>query len=79
MSYGLLGLKNQMQGEALQGLQELDGQQQANRALEEQKKQAQKQQTMSAVGTGAGVGMMVGGPVGGAIGAGIGLLAGSLF
>ncbi|GEK46564.1 hypothetical protein HPA02_08470 [Bisbaumannia pacifica] len=79
MSYGLIGLKRQMEGEAMQGLGDLANQQRQAEMQEEQMEQAKRQQTMSAVGTGAGIGMMAGGPWGAAIGAGIGLLAGSLF
>ncbi|WP_110647615.1 bacteriocin [Salinicola peritrichatus] len=86
MAYGLLGLRNQMEGEALQGLGDLAGQQRQNKALEDQMDQADRQQKMQAVGTGAGLGMMagmqagsVGGPMGAAIGAGVGFLASELF
>lgn len=79
MSYGLLGLRQQMEGEAMQGLGDLAGQQRQAKMTEDQMDQAEKQQTMSAVGTGAGIGMMAGGPVGAAIGAGVGFLASSIF
>lgn len=86
MSYGLLGIRRQMEGEAMTGLQNLAGQQQQQKAHNEQMKQADRAQTMQSVGTGAGMGMMagmqagsVGGPMGAAIGAGVGLLASSLF
>lgn len=83
MSYGLLGLKNQMEGEALSGLQDLNREQQQNKMLKEQADQQQKagrQQSQVGMATsGAMMGFMVGGPVGGAIGAGVGLLAGSFM
>lgn len=86
MSYGLLGLRGQMEGEAMQGLSDLAGQQRQAKMQEERMEQAEKQQRMGAVGMGASVGMMagmkagsVGGPMGAAIGAGIGLLASALF
>lgn len=79
MSYGLLGLRQQMEGEAMQGLSDLSGQQRQAKIQEDQMKQAEKTQQMSAVGAGAGVGMMAGGPVGAAIGAGVGFLASSIF
>jgi len=79
MSYGLLGLRQQMEGQAMQGLSDLAGQQRQAKLQEDQMKQAEKTQKMSAVGTGAGIGMMAGGPVGAAIGAGVGFLASSLF
>lgn len=79
MSYGLLGLRQQMEGEAMQGLSDLAGQQRQAKVAEEQMKQAEKTQKMSAVGMGASTGAMVGGPWGAAIGAGVGFLASSLF
>lgn len=79
MSYGLLGLRQQMEGEAMQGLGDLAGQQRQAKMQEDQMEQAEKTQKMSAVGTGAGIGMMTGGPVGAAIGAGVGFLASSIF
>lgn len=79
MSYGLLGLRQQMEGEAMQGLGDLAGQQRQAKAAEDQMDQAERTQKMSAVGTGAGIGMMAGGPVGAAIGAGVGFLASSIF
>lgn len=79
MSYGLLGVKSQLEGEAMQGLQDLSKQQTQAKALEEQMDQAERTQKLSAIGTGAGIGMMAGGPVGAAIGAGVGYLASELF
>ena len=79
MSYGLLGLRQQMEGQAMQGLSDLAGQQRQAKLQEDQMKQAERAQKMSAVGTGAGIGMMAGGPVGAAIGAGVGFLASSIF
>lgn len=79
MSYGLIGMKRQMEGKAMQGLGDLAGQQRRAKRQEEQMEQAERQQTMSAVGMGAGIGMTAGGPVGMAIGAGVGLLAGELL
>lgn len=90
MSYGLLGLKKQMEGEALSGLQDLNKEQQQNKMFKEQADQQQKAQRQQAqVGmatTGAMAGAMagasygsVGGPWGAAIGGAIGLLAGSFM
>jgi len=86
MSYGLLGLKNQMEGDAMKGIGDLAGQQAQAKRAEDQMDQAERGQKMSAVGMGAGVGMMAGmqagavtGPVGMAIGAGVGLIASSIF
>ena len=80
MSYGLIGLRRDMESDAMQGLGDLAGQQaqqkQANQAI----KTAERGQKMSAVGMGAAIGMMTPlGPAGAAIGAGIGLLASSIF
>lgn len=79
MSYGLIGLRQQMEGQAMHGLSDLAGQQRQAKMHEDQMKQAEKTQTMSAVGMGASTGAMVGGPWGAAIGAGAGLVFGSLF
>ena len=86
MSYGLLGLRQQMEGQAMQGLSNLSGQQLQAKLQGDQMKQAEKAQKMQAVGMGAGIGAMagakigaVGGPMGMAIGAGVGFLASSIF
>ena len=79
MSYGLLGLRKQMEGEAMQGISDLAGQQRQAKRAEEAMKQAENTQKMSAIGTGAGIGMMAGGPVGAAIGAGVGFIASEIF
>ena len=79
MSYGLLGLKNQMEGDAMKGIGDLAGQQAQAKRAEDQMDQADRSQTMSAVGMGAGIGMMAGGPMGAAIGAGVGYLASEVF
>jgi hypothetical protein len=79
MSYGLLGLKNQMEGDAMKGVGDLAGQQRQAERAEDQMDQADRSQTMSAVGMGAGIGMMAGGPMGAAIGAGVGYLASEIF
>lgn len=79
MAYGLIGLGNDLERQAQQGLGELAGQQAQQKAANEQMEAAERQQTMSTVGTGAGVGMMAGGPVGAAIGAGAGFLIDSIF
>lgn len=79
MSYGLLGLRKQMEGQAMQGLGDLAGQQRRAKRQEDQMEQAESTQKMSAVGAGAGIGMIAGGPIGAAIGAGVGFLASELF
>lgn len=79
MSYGLLGLRKQMEGEAMQGISDLAGQQRQAKRAEEAMDQAENTQKMSAIGTGAGIGMMAGGPVGAAIGAGVGFIASEIF
>ncbi|MCE3025716.1 hypothetical protein [Salinicola sp. DM10] len=86
MAYGLLGLRDQMEGEALQGLSDIAGDQRRDKALGDQMEQAARQQKTQMIGMGAGVGAMagaqfgaMGGPAGMAIGAGVGLLASELF
>lgn len=83
MSYGLLGLKKQMEGEALSGLQDLNKEQQQNKMFKDQADQQQKanrQQAQVGMATsGAMMGTMVGGPIGGVIGGAVGLLAGSFM
>ena len=78
MGYGLLGLKDHMENQAIGAFRDLSQEQQQNKIAEDQMKQAQKQQQMSMIGTGASIGFAVGGPVGGLIGAGVGLI-GSMF
>ena len=80
MSYGLLGLKNQMEGDAMKGIGDLAGQQAQAKRAEDQMDQADRSQTMSAVGMGATIGMMTPlGPAGAIIGAGVGYLASEIF
>lgn len=81
MGYGLIGLKQEMQGEAMQGLSQLSQQQQAKLA-EDQMNQQNKANTQSSQVGMATTGAMAGsafGPVGTAIGAGIGFIAGSFM
>ncbi|MBB20251.1 MAG: bacteriocin [Rickettsiales bacterium] len=68
-----------MEGEAMQGIGDLAGQQRQAKRAEEAMKQAERGQKMSAIGMGAGIGMMAGGPVGAAIGAGVGFIASEIF
>ena len=79
MSYGLLGLRRDMESDAMQGLGDLAGQQGQQKRANEAMKTAERGQKMSAVGMGAGIGMMAGGPAGAAIGAGVGYLASEVF
>lgn len=79
MSYGLLGLRKQMEGEAMQGISDVAGQQRQQKRAEEAMDAAENTQKMSAIGTGAGIGMMAGGPVGAFIGAGAGYLLSEVF
>ena len=87
MSYGLIGLRRDMESDAMQGLGDLAGQQAQAKRAEDQMDQAERSQKMSAVGTGAAIGGMaagaqaggMGGPMGIAIGAGIGYLASEVF
>lgn len=80
MSYGLLGLRKQMEGEAMQGIGDLAGQQRQQKRAEDAMDQAENTQKMSAIGTGAAVGMMTPlGPAGALIGAGAGYVLSELF
>ena len=79
MSYGLLGLRRDMESDAMQGLGDLAGQQAQQKQANQAMKTAERGQKMSAVGMGAGIGMMAGGPMGAAIGAGVGYLASEIF
>lgn len=79
MSYGLIGLRRDMEGQAMQGLGDLANQQRQQKAANDQMKQAERSQKMSAVGTGAGIGMMAGGPAGALIGAGIGYISSEIL
>ncbi|WP_067097979.1 hypothetical protein [Marinomonas atlantica] len=79
MSYGLLGMQNQMEGQALHGLRQKASIDQQNKQAEDAMDAAERQQTMTGVGTGAAIGMMAGGPMGAAIGAGVGWIASDLF
>lgn len=79
MAYGLMGLQNSMENQAMRGFSDLSQQQQQQERADDALEQAEDGQTMAAVGTGAGFGMMAGGPVGAAIGAGVGLLASKIF
>lgn len=87
MSYGLLGLRRDMESDAMQGLGDLAGQQAQQKRANEAMKAAERGQKMQAVGMGAAMGGMaagasagaIGGPMGMAIGAGVGLIASSIF
>ncbi|WP_421552234.1 hypothetical protein [Pseudomonas yamanorum] len=82
MAYGLVGLKQEMQGEAMQGLSQLSQQQQQAKQAEDQMNQQAKANTQSSQVGMATTGAMVGstfGPIGTAIGAGIGYIAGSFM
>lgn len=70
----LLNLKSQMQGEAIQGIGQVEQAEQQQEIAQEQLEMQSKQAKMSAVGTGAGIGMMAYGPVGALVGAGVGYL-----
>ncbi|WP_417518711.1 hypothetical protein [Marinobacter sp.] len=76
---GLINVGRQYQQQATQGLQRAESMANAREQTGENLKAAEKQQKMSAMGTGAAIGMMVGGPIGMGVGAGIGLLASSIF
>ena len=80
MSYGLIGLRRQMEGEAMQGLGDVAGQQRQAKRAEEAMDQAENSQKMSAIGTGAAIGMMTPlGPAGALIGAGAGYVLSEVF
>lgn len=79
MSYSLLSLAGDTKSSAMKGLRDAAELETKRENNNEQLKAAEKQQTMSAVGTGASIGMMAGGPVGTAIGAAGGYIVGSLF
>ena len=80
MSYGLLGLRRDMESDAMQGLGDLAGQQGQQKRANEAMKTAERSQKMSAVGMGATIGMMSPlGPAGAIIGAGVGYLASEIF
>lgn len=79
MSYGLLGLQQNMEGQAMQGMQQAADIQRQNKMANQQLEAAEKQQMTSNIGTGAAMGMMAGGPMGAAIGAGAGFLVSSIF
>lgn len=86
MGYGLLGLKDHMEGQAMNSFRDLAQDQERNKMAEEQMEQARKSQQMGMAGTGAAVGWAagaqagsVGGPWGAAIGAALGFIAGELF
>lgn len=76
---GLISVGRQYQTQAMRGLDQTAQMEKERERVEESQDQAEKTQTMGAVGTGAAVGFQVGGPWGAAIGAGIGLVASSIF
>ena len=85
MGYGILDIGGQTRKQAMAGMDDAAKLENQREAENKQLKAAQKQQTMTNVGTGAAVGAMAGaemgagaGPWGAAIGAGVGLIA-SLF
>jgi hypothetical protein len=79
MSYSLLSLAGDTKSSAMSGLRDAAVKETERENNNDQLEAAEKQQTMSAVGTGASIGFMVGGPVGAGIGAVGGLIAGELF
>lgn len=79
MSYSLLQLGADTRKRALAGIKESAAREEQRNQANENLKQAERQQTMSAMGAGAGIGLAVGGPIGGAIGAGAGFIIGELF
>ena len=85
MGYGILDIGAQTRQQGMAGLRDAANRENEIEMGNKQLDAAQKQQTMSNIGTGAGVGAIAGaqmgagaGPWGAAIGAGVGLIA-SLF
>lgn len=79
MAYSLLDLGNDTRKQALTGIRKASELEESREAANENLKAAERNQTMSAVGSGAAIGMMAGGPVGAAIGGGVGLIIGEIF
>lgn len=79
MSFGLLGLQQELKKDAIGGLGNAANMEQQRNAANQQLKQARRQQTMSNVGTGAGIGMLAGGPLGALVGAGAGFIFDRIF
>jgi hypothetical protein len=75
MGYGLIGLKQHMEGNSLNAMRGLADSQEKNKIANEQLKQAAKAQKTNSIASGVGMGFAIGGPIGGAIGA----LAGAIF
>lgn len=79
MSYGLIGLKDKFEGQAMDLLSEVSREQEANERLADQMDDAKSAQKKNTVATAAGAGLMMGGPAGALIGAGVGYIASELF
>ncbi|HAT8545916.1 TPA: bacteriocin [Vibrio vulnificus] len=79
MSYSLLSLGADTRKRALAGLKESAAREEERDQVNKNIEQAEKQQTLSAVGTGAAIGTYVMPGWGTAIGAGVGYIVGELF
>ncbi|PWI34830.1 bacteriocin [Vibrio albus] len=79
MSYSLLSLAGDTRKNAMKGLRDAAVRETEREQNNETLKAAEKQQTMSAMGSGAAIGASVAGPWGAAIGAVGGFVAGELF
>lgn len=79
MSYSLLSIGADTRKRALAGLKESAAREEERDQVNKNIEQAEKQQTMTAAGTGASIGMMAYGPVGAAVGAAAGFVIGELF
>lgn len=76
MGYGLIGIKQHMEGNSLNALRKVSQTQEQNKIRSDNIKAANKAQKKQTIGAASSVvGYMVGGPIGGAIGG----LLGSIF
>jgi len=79
MAAGLIGTGRAYKQQAVQGLNQTAQLEERRNQQNEQIKSQEKQNRISAIGTGAGMGMAIGGPVGAGVGAAVGLLASEIF
>ncbi|MEZ8965479.1 bacteriocin [Vibrio breoganii] len=79
MGYGIVNIAGNTRKQAMAGLRENANSEEQRKNANENIKNAERTQTMSAVGTGLTAGAMVGGPVGAVIGGLGGFIAGELF
>lgn len=79
MGYSLLSMGQHQKSTAMKGLRDAANREERREAANKKLKAAERQQTISSVGSGAAIGGMVGGPIGAGIGAAAGLVVGELF